>query len=70
MYHIWPAQCQIQLGRAERGYDTDFASCFLRSPPQSAANLAGAVCRGLAGVQYRRDHNFTMSLTFGVVFYF
>jgi hypothetical protein len=54
MYHIWPPQCQIQLGRRERGDYADFASFRLRLSPQSS-DFTHAVRCGIGSVQQGDD---------------
>ncbi len=55
MYHICPAQCQIQLLGGELGNYRDRAGFRFESPMQRSIKLANAVFRGLFTMQERQD---------------
>ena len=55
MYHIWPAQCQIQLGAGKCVDHRDFPRFFGCLAAQRGIQLALAVVAGIGGVDQRQD---------------
>ena len=55
MYHICPAQCQIQLLGRKVGNRQDIAGFLGEAPMQRSIKLADAVAGGLFRMQHRED---------------
>jgi hypothetical protein len=55
MYHIWAAQCQIQLDAGKRIDDGDFAWFAPSIALQSSGKLAFAIVGRVAGMNQRQN---------------